>query len=430
VRRELIVLSVGVALAGIVPGEDTRETRLYVRTIPPGAKVVLDGKELGVSDCLLIVLPGDHSVTLEMEGYNDQNHGVRVTAKQITRLVVTLKKKEPPHRSGQVLPEGGRAGGPTTTMAPARATVSREQADAAREIGIEPAIDVALGPEESMEMVLVPAGRFVMGSPTTEKGRDGDERQHAVTITQPFYLGVHEVTRRQFDRFARDTGFQTDAEKKGGCHLLRGRMYEYVEGASWRMPGFSQTKDHPIVCVSWNDAVAFCGWLTRKTGVSFRLPTEAEWEYACRAGTTTAYQWGDDPSGGRGWCNGGDRTLKSTPGFAEADTFSWSDGRLNTAAVGSFKPNAWGLYDMHGNVMEWCSDWYAQYPREEQVNPTGGAKGTIRVLRGGCWNGEPRILRSADRYNHRTQGHSDSYIGFRCARPATVLTRSPTTAPR
>jgi len=298
----------------------------------------------------------------------------------------------------------------------ARSVLSQEQIDAARKANVEPAIEVAVSGEESMKMLLIPAGQFVMGSPVGEKGRDGDERQHEVTVSKPYYLSVHEITRTQFDRFVRDTGYLTDAEKRGGCHVLRGRMYVYARGASWRMPGFSQTDDHPIVCVSWNDATAFCAWLARKTRTPVRLPTEAEWEYACRAGTTTAFQWGDDPGDGRGWCNGGDLTVKRAPGFTSASTFEWSDGHFYTSAVGSFKPNAWGLHDMHGNVLEWCSDWYAQYPGGKQKDPVGPESGAIRVLRGGCWNGEPRILRSADRYNHRVQSHADSCIGFRCAR--------------
>ncbi|MCX7049102.1 MAG: SUMF1/EgtB/PvdO family nonheme iron enzyme [Candidatus Sumerlaeota bacterium] len=140
---------------------------------------------------------------------------------------------------------------------------------------------------------------------------------------------------------------------------------------SWRNPEFDQTDTHPVVNVNWDDAKAFCDWLARKTGRAYQLPTEAQWEYACRAGTKTLYQWGDDPDGGKGWCNCADQSAKGQ--FPDWKSyFNWDDGYIYTAPVKSFKPNAWGLYDMLGNALEW-------------------------VLRGGSWQDGPDYCRSASR---------------------------------
>jgi formylglycine-generating enzyme required for sulfatase activity len=224
-----------------------------------------------------------------------------------------------------------------------------------------------------------------------------------VTLSKAFWMGKHEVTVGQFRKFADATGYKTDAEKgtglKGAFVLADGKGTR-AEDASWKKPYFKQTDEHPVVCVSWNDARAFADWLnatdkSRPAGSTYRLPTEAEWEYACRAGTTSWYQWGDDPGKGKGWCNAADATAKKT--FPEWTVFNWDDGFLYTAPVGSFKANAFGLHDMHGNVWEWCQDWHGDYKEGDQMDPSGPASGERRVLRGGSWDLYPRALRSAYR---------------------------------
>src|SRR5204862_177213 len=133
---------------------------------------------------------------------------------------------------------------------------------------------------------------------------------------------MYQVTKGQFAAFVADRGYKTDAENRGYSYGWDGKQWGKVNGASWKKSGLDQTDDHPVVCVSHNDAVAFCRWLSKKTGKTVKLPTEAQWEYACRAGTTTAYQWGDDPNDGKGWCNAADETYKKT--FAdEVSYFSW-----------------------------------------------------------------------------------------------------------
>ena len=170
-------------------------------------------------------------------------------------------------------------------------------------------------------------------------------------------------------------------------------------------PGFEQTDQHPVVNVSWNDAVAFAEWLSRKEGKTYRLPTEAEWEYACRAGTTTRYFCGDDAEGlaevgkRRGWDGPGKVSRLDV-------TIAARDGFVYTAPVGRYRPNAWGLHDMHGNVWEWCWDWYGAdyYKALTRGRPAGPLEAADRVIRGGSWSSDPRHCRSADRSRHRAGG--------------------------
>ena len=238
------------------------------------------------------------------------------------------------------------------------------------------------------EMVVLPAGKFTMGSPKEERGRYArEEPQHQVTISKPFAVGEYEVTVGQYAEFVRETKHRT-----GNC--------DYSEGQSWRDPGFKQTNNYPVVCVSWYDALAYAGWLSAKTGHKYRLLTEAEWEYAARAGTTTAYHFG--------------RTI--LPNQAQY-------ARNGTAAVGSFPANAFGLHDMHGNVWEWVEDcWHFYYtgaPTDGSAWLSGCENVNKRVLRGGSWYLEPEDLRSANRDRHDAPGRGNNF-GFRVARNLTI----------
>ncbi len=245
-----------------------------------------------------------------------------------------------------------------------------------------------------MKFELIPAGEFLMGSTHDDKDASDDEKpQHRVRITRPFYLGATEVTRGQFRRFVNDTGFRTEAETngEGGFGLNEAGEWVLDPKYTWQNPGFEQTDEHPVVNVSWNDAVAFAAWLSRKEGTTYRLPTEAEWEYACRAGTTTKYSSGDDPESLATVGNIADGTAKE-----KNPNWTWAiaahDGFVYTAPVGRYHPNAWKLFDMHGNVFEWCSDGYAaDYYRRSPVNDPPGADGaSFRVFRSECWHGTPR----------------------------------------
>ena len=224
---------------------------------------------------------------------------------------------------------------------------------------------IDLGNDVKLEMVLIPAGKFKMGSPASEKDRNEKETQHEVTLTKPFYMGKYEVTQEQW--------FEIMGEN----------------------PSREKGRKLPVTNVSWEDCQEFIKKLNAKTDGGYRLPTESEWEYACRAGTTTAYSFGD----------------KITP--KDANYVGSEIGK--PVAIGSYKPNSFGLYDIHGNVWEWCEDWYGDYPAGAVTDPKGPAKGEYRVLRGGSFFGDVSIARSSDR-----SGTSPSFRsitnGFRLAR--------------
>ena len=229
-----------------------------------------------------------------------------------------------------------------------------------------------------MKLVLIPKGTFMMGSPESEQDRDDDEKQHKVTISKDYYLGVYEVTQAQYEK-------------------VMGTNPSYFQGN--KIEGSSS--NHPVDRVSWEDAVVFCKKLSdlpeeKKAGRVYRLPTEAEWEYACRAGSKSAYSFGE--------------SSKSLGDYA------WFVGnsKYQTHAVGEKKANAWGLYDMHGNVVEWCSDWYGEYPKVAVSDPTGPKEGSYRVLRGGGWRYEAANCRSAIRGRLSPDDRNRS-LGFRVA---------------
>ncbi len=288
-----------------------------------------------------------------------------------------------------------------------------------------------------MKLTLVPSGEFMMGSkesaeetdaffnknyglPLEADVRKGEHPQHRVRITRPFYLGIYHVTLGQYRRFVTETAYKADSER-GKIPAAVGwnqdtNKYDINAKYSWRNTGFEQTDEHPVVNVSWNDSVAFCKWLTRKEGTLYRLPTEAVWEYACRAGSTTRYYNGDDPELLAKVGNVADATAKAKIPYWK-HTIKASDGFVFTAPVGSFKPNAFGLYDMLGNACQWCSDWYGEdyYGNSPVDDPKGPSTGQYRVIRGNSWSGDPKNTRSAarDRVLPDTQ---DFDSGFRVAR--------------
>jgi formylglycine-generating enzyme len=287
-----------------------------------------------------------------------------------------------------------------------------------------------------MKLVLIPAGEFMMGSSESQediaaffnnaygvavhKASDfnGELPQHRVRITKPFYLGMYDITRQQFKKFIDESKYKTDAEKsnKGalGFNPAKQNM-ELGKDYSWQDPGFDQKDDHPVVLVSWNDAMAFCRWLSKKENRTYRLPTQAEWEYACRAGTKTRFYNGDDVEELTKVANIIDAKAKEKFPTWGPHTKS-SDGYVYTSPVGSFQPNTFGLYDMHGNVWQWCMDWYApDYYRVSPVtNPTGPTSGKQRVVRGGCWGVDASNARSS-KAGAKEPNYADPFHGFRVA---------------
>ncbi|MDX2284375.1 MAG: SUMF1/EgtB/PvdO family nonheme iron enzyme [Bacteroidia bacterium] len=268
------------------------------------------------------------------------------------------------------------------------------------------------------KMKLIPGGTFMMGS---NEGGSDEKPPHSVTL-QPFYLGVYEVTVEEFEAFVLASGYQTDAEKSGGSYLWIDK-WELKAGVTWKHDAKGDLRprseyQHPVIHVSWNDAQAYCAWLSRQSGQRYRLPTEAEWEYAAGNGAShTRYSWGNgDPSGNKGG-NVADETAKKS--FSSWTIFNgYTDGYVYTAPVGQYDANTFGLHDMTGNVWEWCQDWYhssysgAPADGSAWESPTG----SVRVIRGGGWrNGGPAYCRVAHRF-FDAPGNRYSLLGFRLAR--------------
>jgi formylglycine-generating enzyme required for sulfatase activity len=268
-----------------------------------------------------------------------------------------------------------------------------------------------------MQLVEIPAGEFLMGSDESVASLraalamkyDPDAKDeapaHRVRITRPYLMGKYEVTVGEFREFVDATGYKTDAERNGvgGAGWIDGKFGRNTE-FTWRTWWKDQTDRHPVVNVSWNDGVAFSRWLSEKEGVKYRLPTEAEWEYACRGGTTTRFYTGDEAEG-----------IEKVANFADPRTKP--PGTVLTTVVGSYPANPFGLHDMAGNIWEWVADryqpdYYATSPTED---PTGPTKGASIGLRGGCWGFPAESGRSANRGRAQTTtcGYRD---GFRVVR--------------
>ena len=236
------------------------------------------------------------------------------------------------------------------------------QKELAKNLGKPMEAKIDLGKGVKLEMVLIPAGKFMMGSPASQIGRKSDETQYEVTLTKPFYMGKYEVTQEQWQAVMGDN------------------------------PSLAKGAKLPVNKLSWNDCQQFINKLNAKSNGGYRLPTEAEWEYACRAGTITAYSYGDSLTKSDASIEGGSIKL-----------------------VGSYTPNAFGLYDLHGNVWEWCEDWYGDYPAGSITDPKGPAEGPGRVLRGQSFL-ERKSARSSLRHSDMPTGRYHGNVGFRLAK--------------
>ena len=254
----------------------------------------------------------------------------------------------------------------TILIAPfSEAKAKEAQKETAKNLQKEVAGIEIFGKGIKLEMLIIPAGTFMRGSPSSEKGRYENEIQHEVIITKPFYMGKYEVTQDQWEAVMGDN----PSRKTKGSKL-------------------------PVTDVSWEDCQEFIKKLNEQTNGGYRLPTEAE--YACRAGTTTAYSFGDS--------------------LTKIDA-NYGDGTAgNTKTVGSYKANAFGLYDMHGNVWEWCADWKAEYPSGWATDPMGISLGKYRVLRGGSFDVNGLSARSSYRFNSSRPYNRDDDLGFRLAK--------------
>ena len=421
-----------------VPAKAKSRAFLSVESNVSGARVFIDGSYAGTTSLSDIeVKPGEHRIRVEKDGYESYSKRARFKKGRSRDLYVILDREEPLKGRLYVDTQPDNARVRILNIGPAfyqgmeldegryQVEVSADGYEMQKmwvslDAGQDKTLDIHLkqvaayrpaaiqGRKISnnlgMEFVYVEPGTFMMGSPSNEPGRDDDEKRHRVTLTKRFYMQTTEVTVRQWRSFVRDSGYESEAETGGGAYVWYGKKWKKKKGYYWDNPGFTQTDSNPVTCVSWNDANAFIKWLSSKEGKIYRLPTEAEWEYAARAGSSTAF------------ANGGISELKC--GYdANLDVMGWYCGnsKKRTHPVARKSPNVWGLYDMHGNVWEWCQDWYGNYSSSSVTNPTGPSGGSYRVRRGGSWLSGARYCRSAYRFRGAPGGRR-SALGFRLLR--------------
>lgn len=287
---------------------------------------------------------------------------------------------------------GGQAGAPATPRGAAVTNTAVPAAGPADGATPSPEPGKAFRNSLGMVFVWVGAGSFTMGS--AEDPNEGPA--HAVRLTKPYFLQTTEVTVDEFRQFAQAAGYRSEAEVSGTGFASNGKDWVPTAGVSWQSPGFTQSGRDPVVCVTWNDARAFCEWLSRKEGRVYRLPTEAEWEFACRTGAPTRWPFAGDES--------------------QLPAYAWytANAQGRTHPVGSLKANTWGFHDMLGNAWEWCGDFYTDvYPSDQPAtDPAGPATGDRRAIRGGGWADGPSDLRPATRWG-LPPTDPDNDTGFR-----------------
>ena len=404
-----------------------------------GARVLIDGRYVGTTNLSNVeVVPGEHQIRVEKDGYEPYTRRIPFKEGRTRDLFAILDPKAPLKGRLYVDTQPDDANVRILNIGPAFhqgieldagsyhveisangyetekmwVSLTAEQ-DKTLDIRLKPVAAYQSGTSQGkkisnslgMEFVYITPGTFMMGSPSNEPGRDNDETQHRVTLTKGFYMQTTEVTVGQWRTFVRDTGYKSEAETGGGADIWNGSEFEMKKGSYWDNPGFSQTDNHPVTCISWDDTNAFIKWLSRKEGKIYRLPTEAEWEYAARAGTKTPFSFGR--------CLSTDQA--NYDGNRPLSGCSKGKYRKGTIPVASLIANTWGLYDMHGNVLEWSQDWLGDYPSSSVTNPTGPSGGSVRVVRGGSWFGNARLCRSAFRIRVMP-GLRSYYLGFRLLR--------------
>lgn len=388
-----------VAVVKLVPPKPKRtppEGRLKVSANINGAELYIDGKKQGTTPVGDITLkPGTHEVSLSKEGYLAWNGTVDIQRGKARSLNATLTK-EPPKKGrlfikvrpkgasvqvdGASFKSGAAISAGTHTVKVSAPLFKTGKAKAVVSSGKDAWVEVFLTPRDEFKgewgrFVYIEPGSFTMGSPDTEARRKADENAHAVTLTHGFFMQDKEVTLAQWQAFVDDSGYKSEAETAGGAFVLEDYIWTQSREYSWKNPGFPQGDDHPVTGLTCADIEAYLKWINGRSRNAYRLPTEAEWEYAARAGGTSAFSSGE--------CLGSaDANVDANASWGGCPAGAASSG---TMPVGSFEPNAWGLYDMHGNVAEWCGDWYGRYPRKAVKNPKGAPSGTNRVVRGGGW---------------------------------------------
>jgi len=397
----------------------------------PDALVVLDNTPMGKGGVVkLAVLPGNHIIEVKKEGYEPFKKVVAVKKETALSMTADLKKivvkptkgtltinAQPsnaeirflnistPYSPGMLL-EGGtyqiEISAPYFEKATHDVTVKVNEANA---YSFNLSQIKIIRHKNLGNFILVNPGSYSMGSSENESAmRNINEKQHQVTITKPFYLQEHEMTVAQWRWYVKSANYKSEAEAGDGAYVLVDYNWEKDSEYNWRIPGFVQNDKHPVTCVSWNDTQSFVKWINKaENGIySYRLPTEAEWEYTCRAGTKDRFYFGPCLS----------KIQANFDGSSKWEKCPLGESSKGTVETGKYPANAWGFYDMHGNVMEWCQDWLGNYPDSAVSDPVGPQAGTSKVVRGGGWTSYAYNSRAAKRFS-RSPNESYSDTGFR-----------------
>ncbi|TWI74346.1 formylglycine-generating enzyme required for sulfatase activity [Desulfobotulus alkaliphilus] len=406
------------------------KAQLSIASNADGTMIRINGQEQGSAPLERLVLEaGRYRIEARAAGYENITEEFRLAPGEEKRLELTLaiRKPEKGRLVIRVSPENASiqfktqklSYSPDMTLAPGSYSLRVEAPlyqPVLRDIHIksgektEEEFFLTLKPsyENSLAMRFIPieAGVFEMGSPEDEVRRNPDEKRISVEITEPFMMQVHEVTVGQWRRFVEDTGYKSEAETGAGAHALEsGFRWVLDRHYNWRNPGYKVTDELPVSAVSYNDVQNYILWLREKEGLYYDLPTEAEWEYAARAGSSTAYAYGN--------CLSDDQANFAANSFRAGCAVGAF--RQKPLPTGSLQPNNWGLKDMQGNMWEWCRDWYGKYPGNHNAliqNPFGPETGERRVLRGGGWDTDMDSIRVANRYSMPPSA-AYANIGFR-----------------
>ena len=417
------------------------EGTLTLTVVPADARVILPDSQLRYRPGIRL-REGLHRVIVQRAGYREVERRINVSGRTRERIVLEriVRKRASAPFTVDATPAGARVrlldgGGsyrPGVELPPGRyrvevsaagyeteiLTVSHSESRTLRRVslrrllrpGVSFSDELANRRGSGPAMVVLPGGRFRMGCQASSGCADRESPGRQVQVNG-FALSKHEVTRDEFSRFADATGHRGG----GSCRIFDGEEWATRSGRGWSSPGFRQTGKHPVVCVSWEDATSYAHWLSRETGESYRLPSEAEWEYAARAGSTTDFHFGSRSSSQCRWANGADLSAKGE--YPKWRVESCRDGYAHTAPVGTLGANDFGLYDMHGNVWEWVQDcWNSSY-RSAPSNGSAWLRGDCsrRILRGGSWSSPSDDLRSAHRERNTPEMRYHN-LGFRVAR--------------
>lgn len=422
-------LMAGETPVSAIAGEGTGNDAVLNITSPvQGADIYLNGIPWGKTPLKdKKVIAGKYSVKVSKEGYDPVQSEVVIGVGETKDVVMdilpsklsegTLKVSVTPQNAVVTFIDGKTKYSPGMSLTPGKYQIEVSKfghesqkidldvtpgAKIEKNINLKEAstIQNSLG----MKFVKIIPGSFVMGSGADVQNRGVDEISHPVKITKSFFMQGTEVTVGQWAEFVKSSAYKTDSESSGnGPWIWIGHKWEQDPSYNWKNPGFQQTQDSPVVCVSWNDANKFIAWLNSKGEGTYRLPTEAEWEYAARAGSKDNFSTGQCLSPQQA-------NFDSTALWGKCETGKSVKMTVKTA---NFPANAWGLFDMHGNAMEWCSDLYGEYQTlGEALDPKGAKTGTNRVARGGAWDSYIYQCRSSKRFSFVPE-ESYSNLGFR-----------------